>query len=131
MEGAERPSRRRRASVHSNRLAQSPILNQLTLERKTTVLIRRLRELRTEPGTGTGQSRILSSRVPRNRVTEPVDAPARTQARHIAAILKAACALHFAYYNFCREHQTLRVTPAMEAGISDHVWTLAELLRAD
>ena len=42
--------------------------------------------------------------------------------------LKAACALHFAYYNFCRVHQTLRVTPAMEAGITDHVWTIAELL---
>jgi IS1 family transposase len=41
--------------------------------------------------------------------------------------LKAACALHFAYYNFCRIHQTLRVTPAMEAGITDHIWTLTEL----
>jgi hypothetical protein len=41
--------------------------------------------------------------------------------------LKAACALHFAYYNFCRVHQTLRVTPAMEAGLTDHVWTVAEL----
>ena len=37
-------------------------------------------------------------------------------------------ALHFAYYNFCRIHQTLRVTPAMEAGISDHVWSLDELI---
>ena len=44
--------------------------------------------------------------------------------------LKAACALHFAYYNFCRVHQTLRCTPAMEAGITDHVWTIAELLKA-
>ena len=44
---------------------------------------------------------------------------------------KAARALHFAYYNFCRVHQTLRVTPAMQAGITDWVWTLAELLRAD
>jgi hypothetical protein len=44
--------------------------------------------------------------------------------------LKAACALHFAYYNFCRVHQTLRVTPAMEAGLTDHVWPIAELLRA-
>lgn len=38
-----------------------------------------------------------------------------------------ALALYFMYYNFCRVHQTLRVTPAMEAGISDHVWTLSEL----
>ncbi len=44
------------------------------------------------------------------------------------ANLKAACALHFAYYNFCRVHQTLRVTPAMEAGLTDHVWELRELL---
>jgi IS1 family transposase len=37
-------------------------------------------------------------------------------------------ALHFAYYNFCKIHQTLRVTPAMEAGISDHVWSVEELV---
>jgi transposase-like protein/IS1 family transposase len=42
--------------------------------------------------------------------------------------LKAAVALHFAYYNFCRVHSSLRVTPAMEAGISDHVWAIDELL---
>jgi hypothetical protein len=41
---------------------------------------------------------------------------------------KAACALHFAYYNFCRIHKSLRVTPAMEAGITDHIWSLRELL---
>lgn len=42
--------------------------------------------------------------------------------------LKVAVALHFAYYNFCRVHSSLRVTPAMEAGVTDHVWTIAELL---
>jgi len=42
--------------------------------------------------------------------------------------LWAAYCLHFAYYNFCRIHQTIRVTPAMEAKITDHVWDLAELL---
>ena len=42
--------------------------------------------------------------------------------------LKAAIALHFAHYNFCRIHQTLRVTPAMEAGITDRVWSMGELL---
>src|SRR5262249_61232932 len=42
--------------------------------------------------------------------------------------LKAAIALHFAYYNFARVHKTLRVTPAMEAKIADHVWSLSELL---
>ena len=39
-----------------------------------------------------------------------------------------AVAIHFMHYNFCRVHQTLRVTPAMEAGITDHVWTIEEIL---
>lgn len=42
--------------------------------------------------------------------------------------LRAALALHFAYYNFCRIHKSLRCTPAMEAGITGHVWELKELL---
>lgn len=42
--------------------------------------------------------------------------------------LKAAVALHFAHYNFVRVHSTLRVTPAMEAGITDHIWSLDELI---
>jgi len=37
-------------------------------------------------------------------------------------------ALHFMHYNFCRIYQTLRVTPAMEAGVSDHVWTIDEVV---
>jgi hypothetical protein len=44
--------------------------------------------------------------------------------------LKAAVALHFAYYNFCRVHSSLRVTPAMEAGLTEHIWNLEELLCA-
>jgi IS1 family transposase len=46
------------------------------------------------------------------------------------AMLKAAVTLFVVWYDFCRVHQTLRVTPAMEAGITDHVWSLAELLGA-
>jgi IS1 family transposase len=42
--------------------------------------------------------------------------------------LQHAIALHFMHYNFCRIHQTLRVTPAMEMGLSDHVWELEELV---
>lgn len=42
--------------------------------------------------------------------------------------LKAACALHFAHYNFCRIHSSLRVTPAMAAGISGEIWPLERLL---
>jgi IS1 family transposase len=37
-------------------------------------------------------------------------------------------ALHFMHYNFCRIHQSLRVTPAMEAGVTDHVWEIDELI---
>jgi hypothetical protein len=39
-----------------------------------------------------------------------------------------AVALYFMHYNFCRVHKTLRVTPAMEAGIADHVWSIEELI---
>jgi IS1 family transposase len=39
-----------------------------------------------------------------------------------------ALAIHYMHYNFCRIHKTLRVTPAMEAGIADHVWTIEEVL---
>jgi len=41
--------------------------------------------------------------------------------------LAHAVCLHFMYYNFARIHKTLRVTPAMEAGVSDHVWTFEEI----
>jgi hypothetical protein len=44
------------------------------------------------------------------------------------AMHEHSVALHFTYYNFCKIHQTLRVTPAMEAGLSDHVWTVEELV---
>ncbi len=40
---------------------------------------------------------------------------------------KAALALYFMHYNFARIHKTLRVTPAMEAGVADHVWSLEEI----
>ena len=39
-----------------------------------------------------------------------------------------AVALYFMHYNFCRVHKTLRVTPAMEAGLADHVWSVEELV---
>ena len=42
---------------------------------------------------------------------------------------KAMIALHYMHYNFARIHKTLRVTPAMEAGVADHVWSLEEIAR--
>ena len=42
--------------------------------------------------------------------------------------LHAMLAVYFAWYNFVRVHGSLRVTPTMEAGITDHVWEIRELL---
>ncbi len=39
-----------------------------------------------------------------------------------------ACSLHFVHYNFCRVHQTLRITPAMAAGLTDRVWEISDLV---
>jgi len=39
-----------------------------------------------------------------------------------------AVALHFMYYNFCRIHKSLRVTPAMEAGITDKLWSVEDIV---
>ena len=41
--------------------------------------------------------------------------------------LAAAVSLHFMHYNFVRVHQTLRTTPAVAAGVEDHVWSVTEL----
>jgi len=40
---------------------------------------------------------------------------------------KEAVAFHFVHYNFARIHKTLRVTPAIEASVADHVWSLEEI----
>lgn len=42
--------------------------------------------------------------------------------------LAAAVSLHFMHYNFCRVHKTLGTTPAVAAGVTDHVWNLDELI---
>ena len=65
----------------------------------------------------------LSMRMSIRRFTRLTNAFSKKVENHAAAV-----ALWFAYYNFCRVHQTLRVTPAMEAGLANHVWTLEELV---
>lgn len=65
----------------------------------------------------------LTMRMHMRRLTRLTNAFSKKFENH-----KAAIALHFAYYNFVKIHSSLRVTPAMEAGITDHVWTLSELL---
>jgi IS1 family transposase len=65
----------------------------------------------------------LTIRMHNRRFTRLTNAFSKKLANHTAAI-----SLHFAFYNFCRIHQSTRVTPAMEAGITDHVWTLEEVV---
>jgi len=67
----------------------------------------------------------LSVRMENRRFTRLTNAFSKRWANH-----RAALALYFAYYNFCRMHKTLRCTPAMAAGIVEHVWTLKDLLSA-
>ena len=63
----------------------------------------------------------LTMRMSMRRFTRLTSAFSKKVENHEAAV-----ALYFMHYNFARVHQTLRVTPAMEAGISDQVWTVAE-----
>lgn len=65
----------------------------------------------------------LSLRMGIRRFTRLTNAFSKKWEHHCAAVM-----LWYAYYNFCRIHKSLRVTPAIEAGIADHVWDLAELL---
>jgi transposase-like protein/IS1 family transposase len=67
----------------------------------------------------------LSIRMGTRRFTRLTNAFSKKWENHWAAL---AC--WFAFYNFCRRHQTLRMTPAMAAGITDHIWTVRELLGA-
>jgi IS1 family transposase len=65
----------------------------------------------------------LTMRMSMRRFTRLTNAFSKKIDNHMASV-----ALHFAHYNFCRVHGTLRVTPAMEAGLSDHIWSLEELI---
>ncbi len=65
----------------------------------------------------------LSMRMSMRRFTRLTNAFSKKIENHIAAV-----ALYFMYYNFGRVHQTLRVTPAMEAGVTDHIWSIQEIV---
>ena len=65
----------------------------------------------------------LTMRMSMRRFTRLTNAFSKKVENHYWAI-----SLYFMHYNFCRIHQTLRVTPAMEAGLTDHVWEIEELL---
>jgi IS1 family transposase len=65
----------------------------------------------------------LTMRMGMRRFTRLTNGFSKKLENHAAAI-----ALHFMHYNFCRIHQTLRVTPAMAAGVTDHVWEIEEIV---
>lgn len=61
----------------------------------------------------------LSMRMGMRRFTRLTNGFSKKIDNHIAAV-----SIYFMHYNFCRIHQTIRVTPAMEAGITNHAWTI-------
>lgn len=65
----------------------------------------------------------LTMRMHMRRFTRLTNAFSRKVENHMAAI-----SLHFMFYNFARVHKSLRVTPAMEAGISPHIWTIEQIV---
>ncbi len=67
----------------------------------------------------------LSIRMGLRRFTRLTNAFSKSFTHHCAALM-----LWFAFYNLCRVHRALRVTPAMAAGVSDHIWSVRELLEA-
>ena len=65
----------------------------------------------------------LTMRMQMRRFTRLTNAFSKKIENHAWAV-----ALHYMHYNFCRIHQTLRVTPAMAAGVTDHVWDISEIV---
>lgn len=89
---------------------------------------------------GTKQTKVRGKPDPRHISTSYVERQNLTMRMHMRRFtrltnafskkvenLSAAVSLYYMWYNFARIHQTLRVTPAMEAGVSDHVWSLEEI----
>jgi IS1 family transposase len=67
----------------------------------------------------------LTLRMTQRRFTRLSNGFSKKYEHHCAAV-----ALYATFYNFCRVHETLRITPAMHLGITDHVWTVSELVQA-
>jgi len=65
----------------------------------------------------------LTMRMSMRRFTGLTNAFSKKLANHEASV-----ALYFMHYNFCRQHKTLRVTPAMHAGISNYIWSMEDVL---
>lgn len=67
----------------------------------------------------------LTLRMSQRRLTRLSNGFSKKYENHCAAV-----ALYVAHYNFCRVHETLRITPAMHLGVTDHVWAITELVHA-
>lgn len=67
----------------------------------------------------------LTLRMQSRRFTRLTNAFSKKLRNHAAAV-----SLYVAYYNLCRVHETLRITPAMALGVTDHIWTIGELIEA-
>jgi IS1 family transposase len=67
----------------------------------------------------------LTLRMAQRRFTRLTNAFSKKLENHCVAV-----ALYVAHYNFCRVHESLRITPAMQLGVTDHVWTIGELVDA-
>ncbi len=65
----------------------------------------------------------LTMRMGIRRFTRLTNSFSKKIENHIASI-----AIHYMHYNFCRIHASLRVTPAMESGVSDHVWEMEDII---
>jgi hypothetical protein len=68
------------------------------------------------------ERRNLTMRMQMRRFTRLTNGSSKKVDNH-----RHSVALHYMHYNFCRVHQTLRCTPAQEAGLSDHIWSVDEL----
>lgn len=66
----------------------------------------------------------LTMRMNMRRFTRLTNAFSKKVENHACAV-----ALHFCYYNFVRKHATLKTTPAVKAGVADHIWTIEEMVR--
>ena len=75
------------------------------------------------PSTSLVERQNLTMRMSMRRFALQTNAFSRNAQNHAHAV-----ALHYMHYNFCRTHETLRVTPAMEAGVTDHFWNVSDVV---
>ncbi|KKL06727.1 hypothetical protein LCGC14_2593150, partial [marine sediment metagenome] len=96
---------------------------------------KKLKSLETRIISGSPSRAITTSYVERHNLTARTNCKRFTRKTNAHSkrlkFLKAATSLHYAWYNFCRIHSTLRVTPAMAAGLTTEVWDLGRLLEGE